>query len=45
MKFEQKFVPEPLRAEDAMVASWRQIRKIETGNEDNDDVLNVIKKL
>ena len=42
---EQRLVLEPLSAEDAMVALWRHIRKIKSDVEDDNEVLNAIKKL
>ncbi len=45
MKSEQKLVLEPLCVKDAMVALWRQIRKIETDVADDDEVMNTIKDL
>ena len=45
MKSEQKLVLGPLCAEDAMVALWRQIQKIETWDVDDDGVMNTIKEL
>ncbi len=45
MKSEQRLVLEPLRSEDAMVALWRQIRKIESGDADDDAVMTEIKEL
>ncbi len=45
MKRDQKFVLNPLCTEDAMVALWRQIRKKETEDADDKEVLNVIKEL
>ncbi len=45
MKKDQKLVLEPLSVEDAMVALWRQIQKIETGDADDDGVMNAIEEL
>ncbi len=45
MKREQKMVLEPLPVEDAMVALWRQIRKIETGETDDGTVMKAVKEL
>ncbi len=45
MKSEQKLVLEPLCMEDAMVALWRQIRKIETSDANDDGLMNAIKEL
>ncbi len=45
MKSEQKTSLEPLCAEDAMVVLWRQTRKIETDDADDDWVMAEIKKL
>ncbi len=45
MKSEQRLVLEPLCSEDAMVALWRQIRKIESGDADDDAVMIEIKEL
>ncbi len=43
MRSEQKLVLEPLCARDAMVALWRQIRKIEANDADDDGVMNAIR--
>ncbi len=45
MKSKQKLVLEPLCVEDAMVALWRHIRKIEVNEADDDRVMNEIKEL
>ena len=45
MKRDQKLVLGPLCAEDAMVALWRQIQKIEMGDADDAEVINSIKEL
>ncbi len=45
MKSEQKLTLKPLCAEDAMVALWRQIRKMETADADDDKVMRKIKEL
>ncbi len=45
MMSEQRLALEPLCAEDAMVALWRQIRKIRTDVEDDDLVMNGINVL
>ncbi len=45
MKSEQKLALEPLCGEDAMVALWRQIWKIERGDADDDEVMAEINKL
>ena len=45
MKNEQKLPLERLCAEDAMVALWRHIRKIETVDVDDDKVMTKIKEL
>ncbi len=44
MTNEQKLVLEPLCAGDAMVALWRQVRKIKTSTEDDDEAMNTIVK-
>ncbi len=45
MKSEQKLTLEPLCAEDAMVALWRQIRKIEWNDADDCKVMSEINEL
>ncbi len=45
MKREQKLVLKPLCAEDATVALWRQIHKIETADADDDSVMTEIKEM
>ena len=45
MKSEQKLILTPLSAEDAMVALWQQVRKIETADVDDKSVMSEIKKL
>ncbi len=45
MKSEQKLTLEPLCAEDAMVALWRQIRKIERDDADDSKVISEINEL
>ena len=45
MKSEQKLILRPLCAEDAMLALWRQVRKIERGDMDDDKVMAVIQEL
>ncbi len=45
LKSEQRLVLEPLCSEDAMVALWRQIRKIESGDADDEEVRTEIKEL
>ncbi len=45
MKSEQKLALEPLCAEDAMVALWRRIRKIEKDDADGDKVMTAINEL
>ncbi len=45
MKRDQKLVLKPLRAEDAIVALWRQVQKIEAVEADDDGVMKDVKKL
>ncbi len=45
MKSQQKLALEPLCAEDAMVALWRQIQKMETAHAADDKVMTEIKRL
>ncbi len=45
MKSSQRLVLEPLCAEDAMVALWRQIRKVETGDANDYQVMREIREL
>ncbi len=45
LRSEQKMVLEPLCREDAMVALWRRVRKIETSDADDDTVMNSIREL
>ena len=45
MKSEQKLALEPLCTEDAMIALWRQIQKIESSEADDDEVMKEIGEL
>ncbi len=45
MKSDQKLVLEPLCVEDAMVTLWRQSRVVETGDADDEEVMNEIREL
>ncbi len=45
MMSEQKLALKPLSTKDAMVLLWRRIRKLKTDVEDDDGVMNSIKKL
>ncbi len=45
MKSEQKLALKPLCTKDAMVALWRQIRKIKTDTQDDDAVMKAIEEL
>ncbi len=45
MTSDQKLVLKPLCVEDAMVALWRQVRKMKTDIADDNRVINTIKEL